>query len=149
MMKGMMRVMMKMMEKREKTKRRTRRTMTKCRTDPLDDDDYIPRTSASLSVETDTRPDCCLRRHQSVHVFFANTLPQYARFIRWDHPGAVVIRRFDQTKHIFNLNWRYGQLMPIQRGFDPTIKLCKKKVCVKGLTSLMVIVPLENTKGEV
>ncbi|KAF9478065.1 hypothetical protein BDN70DRAFT_944470, partial [Pholiota conissans] len=57
------------------------------------------------------------------HFFSMLILGRFARFIRWDRRGAIVTHRFDYTKRprfIFEFYRRYGQLSPIQRGFDPT-----------------------------
>ena len=105
------------------------------------DKSSIPRSSSPFHVETDTESG--IHTHGQIaayaglamsmsfrrHFFSILVLGRYARFIRWDRCGAIVTRRFDYTKHpllVFNFYLRFGQLTPLQRGFDPTVQPCKR-----------------------
>ncbi|KAF8804184.1 hypothetical protein BYT27DRAFT_7259621 [Phlegmacium glaucopus] len=103
----------------------------------------LPASSAASSVETDTEAGIHTRGQIAVHagigltisfrkhLFSILILGRYARFIHWDRRGAIVTCRFDYTKyplHIFNFYLRYGQLTPLQRGFDPTVELYKERL---------------------
>ena len=100
----------------------------------------MARPSTSSNVEADTESGNHTRGQIAVyaglslsmtfraHFFSILILGRYARFIRWDRRGAVVTHRFDYTKDpmlIFNFYLRYGQLTPLQRGFDSMVELHK------------------------
>ncbi|TCD65425.1 hypothetical protein EIP91_002681 [Steccherinum ochraceum] len=64
------------------------------------------------------------RQHRAFvfSVFICGTL---ARFIRWDHSGAVVTHRFDLRTHpqlLAEFFWRYCRLSRSARGFDHTAR---------------------------
>ncbi|KAK0475292.1 hypothetical protein EDD18DRAFT_1218735 [Armillaria luteobubalina] len=62
-------------------------------------------------------------QHRS-HLFTTLICGRFARFIRWDRSGAIVSKRFDYTKEktlLFNFYSRFAQLLPSQRGKDPTV----------------------------
>jgi len=59
-----------------------------------------------------------------VHIFCVLVCGQYARFIRWDHDGATVTRRFDYMKEphlLADFFWRYAHLDRSQQGYDTSV----------------------------
>ncbi|KAJ8523316.1 hypothetical protein ONZ45_g146 [Pleurotus djamor] len=68
------------------------------------------------------------RQHRT-HIFMLFVFHPYARLIRWDRSGIIVTQRFKYAKDcspLVDFFWRYSQLTPIQRGYDPTVKLASE-----------------------
>lgn len=63
----------------------------------------------------------CALYHR-VFYFTILVIGTYARFIRWDRAGAIVMRKFNYKDNPEFL-WRFGNASPEQRGFDPTVSI--------------------------
>ncbi|TCD68315.1 hypothetical protein EIP91_011174 [Steccherinum ochraceum] len=51
----------------------------------------------------------------------------HARFLRWDRAGVLVSASFnylEDARPLAEFVWRYGRLLPADRGVDPTSRLC-------------------------
>lgn len=65
------------------------------------------------------------RQHRT-HAFSIFVAGDFARFMRWDHSGAIVSQRINYRQDpqiLAEFLWRYCHLLRAQRGFDTTAQL--------------------------
>lgn len=67
-----------------------------------------------------------LSRQHRLHLFSILICGTRARFFRWDRTGCTLSASFslrDEPKWLAYFLWCYSKLTPVERGFDPTVKL--------------------------
>lgn len=70
-----------------------------------------------------------IRQHR-VFAFSLLICGVHARFIRWDHAGAIVTKHFnyhEEPRILAEFIWRFGQLSSVQRGCDSSATLADSK----------------------
>lgn len=68
------------------------------------------------------------RQHRTF-LFQLILVQNFARFIRWDHSGAIVSERFDyiaQPQLLAEFFWYFAHMDDEERGFDSTVRLATK-----------------------